>query len=153
MKPTILLIHGALHDANVWDLVVPKFEALDYPVSTVQLPTSNPTSKTLAIFDDVAAIQKIMLPLLDQGKEVVVIVHSYGSVPGLMSIEGNSVIERKEKSLKGGVKSVMFISSLLITEKGKSCAETHYDAANDWCEFDFEVSLLPLTRLYAYSCF
>lgn len=145
MKPTILLIHGAIHDTSIWDLVIPKFEALEYPVSAVHLPTSNPTSKDLSISDDVAAIHKLMLPLLDQGKEVVVVAHSYGSVPGLMSIEGNSVIEREEKGLTGGVKSVIFISSLLITEKGKSCAETHFDAANDWCEFDFEVSLLFLS--------
>jgi pimeloyl-ACP methyl ester carboxylesterase len=140
MKPTILLIHGALHDPSIWDLVSPKLEALKYAVTTVQLRTSNPSAPNLTPYDDVAAIHEIMFPLFNEGKEVVVIAHSYGACPGLASIEGNSIAERREKGSKGGVKSVMFISSVLISERGKSCADTHYDVGSDWADIDMEVS-------------
>ncbi len=140
MKPTILLVHGALHDQGTWSLVTPKLSAFSYPNVTISLRTSKPSVPDLTPHDDVVAIHDVMLPLLDEGKEVVIIAHSYGAVPGLMSIEDNSIIERKEKGLKGGVKSIMFISSVLISEKGKTCAETHYDVGSNWANIDVNVS-------------
>ncbi|KUJ12829.1 uncharacterized protein LY89DRAFT_538476, partial [Mollisia scopiformis] len=107
--PTILLIHGACHDPSIWSLIIPKLEPLSYHYATVQLPTSNPKSLSLTPYDDVTAIHKIMIPLLEEGKEVVVVAHSYGACPGLASIEGNSIAERKDKGMEGGVRSVMFI--------------------------------------------
>lgn len=140
MKPTILLIHGSMHDTSTWDLIIPKLEALSYPSSAIQLPTSNPSKPNLTPYDDAAAIHEVMIQLLDDGKEVVIIAHSYGAVPSLLAIEGHEIVARKEKGLEGGVKSFMAVSSVLISEKGKTCAETHYDAASDWGDLDFEVT-------------
>ncbi|KAF8854627.1 hypothetical protein BDZ45DRAFT_747324 [Acephala macrosclerotiorum] len=54
------------------------------------LPTSNPSKPNSTPYEDAAAIHKIMLPLLDEGKEVVIIAHSYGGVSSLVAIEGHT---------------------------------------------------------------
>jgi len=66
-----------------------------------------------------------MLPLLDDGKEVVVVGHSYGGLPAYLCTEGQSIAERTAAGKKGGVRSVVFLCAFAIPEKGSYLNEVN----------------------------
>lgn len=112
--PTIVLVHGAYHGPWCYSLVIPKLEALGYPVIAIDSPTTSSPSATTAPLDDVAEIHKHVLPLLDAGKEVVLAAHSYGGIPTYLSAIGQSVAERAKENKKGGVRSVVFLCAFAL---------------------------------------
>jgi pimeloyl-ACP methyl ester carboxylesterase len=81
-KPTILLIPGAWHRGSTFEPVAALLRTQGYPVKILTLlSVGGPTSTTVA--DDAAYIQR---NLISQGKEVVVVMHSYGTIPSVPTI-------------------------------------------------------------------
>jgi alpha-beta hydrolase superfamily lysophospholipase len=121
-KPVIVLVHGAWHHplhyrALIWALQEQGYTVLAPLNATVGIDDAI-AGKTHK--DDVKRIHDYLLPVLDEGREVLMVCHSYGGVPGTASIEGHSVAERAAKGLKGGIKSVLYISALLPPSRGMS---------------------------------
>ncbi|EWG53456.1 hypothetical protein FVEG_11885 [Fusarium verticillioides 7600] len=101
-KPTILLVHGAWHGSWAWKYQIPELESLGYVTQNLDLPSvSGVPGKTQ--FDDVAHVRSVLEPLLAEGKQVVVLAHSYGGPIGCGAITGLSLTERAENNLPGGV--------------------------------------------------
>ncbi|TVY82177.1 hypothetical protein LSUE1_G002460 [Lachnellula suecica] len=117
-NPTLILVHGAFHKPSTFHLLTPKLEALSYPVVAPQLACSKGTSPTVMLADDVAIIKEVMVPLMDAGKEIVLVAHSYGGTPGCAAVEGQTVAERSVRGEKGGVKAMLFISCLMVPKRG-----------------------------------
>jgi pimeloyl-ACP methyl ester carboxylesterase len=86
-KPTIVLVHGAFEDSQVWGHVTPKLEADGYRVVVVDLPgrPSNPMAPdkvSLDLYRDtvVKAINNVKGP-------VVLVGHSFGGIVGSAAAE------------------------------------------------------------------
>lgn len=139
-KPTIILVHGAWHYKECYSDVVPKLEALGFPVVTLDNPSAgDPLAPGLTWQDDMKAIHKIMLPLLDEGKEIFIATHSYGGIPGCASIEGNSIVERAEEGKKGGVKGIIFMSAFAVPARGMTLKQLFGGAYPPWVEVKVSV--------------
>lgn len=113
-KPTIVLVAGNWHYGSVYNPVASILRAQGYPVETVTLlSTGGPTSTTVA--DDAAHIQNTVLKnLIAQGKEVVLVLHSYAGVPGGDSTRG---LVRRDLALqdkKGGVIALVYLAAFLL---------------------------------------
>ena len=65
------------------------------------------------MFEDAALIAKEVEILADQGKDVIVIGHSYGGVPVTQSPKGLSKKERKAQGKSGGIVRLAYITSLV----------------------------------------
>lgn len=72
------------------------------------------------VLDDVKVITKELEAVFDEGHEVVIFGHSYGTLPAVASIEGNSVDDRKAKGLKGGIKSYVNLAGFACPARGKN---------------------------------
>ncbi|KAF5543871.1 hypothetical protein FNAPI_9550 [Fusarium napiforme] len=90
-KPTILLVHGAWHGSWAWKYQIPELESLGYPTQNLDLPS-------------VSA----------QGKQVVVLAHSYGGPIGCSAITGLSITERAENNLPGGVLGLIILCGYIF---------------------------------------
>ncbi|KAL9071895.1 MAG: hypothetical protein Q9157_005301 [Trypethelium eluteriae] len=119
-KPTILLIHGAWHDVSCWDRVRAQLSALSYPTATVALvsPGSKPAVKSH--LEDVAVVRKELEHLIEKnGKDVVLVMHSYGGLAGAGAVEGLEKVRRNAAGEQGGVVAAVFIAAFLV-DKGQS---------------------------------
>jgi hypothetical protein len=56
---------------------------------------------------------RVIMPYLDQGQDVVLIMHSYSGVPGSASALGLSKTERAAQGKKGGVIGQIFYAAML----------------------------------------
>ncbi|RFU76306.1 alpha beta-hydrolase [Trichoderma arundinaceum] len=86
-RTSFVLVPGAWHRAETWDKITSIFEAKGYTCISVTLPstTGDPTA---GLGNDVSAIQKAIQSQTSQGRDVVLIVHSYGGLVGSSSIRG-----------------------------------------------------------------
>jgi vacuolar-type H+-ATPase subunit F/Vma7 len=113
-KPTILLIPGAWHQANTFEAVATILRAKGYPVQTMTLlSVGGLTSATVA--DDAEDIrQKYLRKLVTEGKEVIVVMHSYSGIPGTESIKGFAQKDLAAQGKKGGVVGLVYITAFLV---------------------------------------
>ncbi|KAJ5598626.1 hypothetical protein N7537_008710 [Penicillium hordei] len=148
-KPTILLIPGAWHRGSTFEPVAALLRTQGYPVETLTLlSVGGPTSTTVA--DDAAHIQKRYLDdLISQGKEVVVVMHSYGGIPGTESVKGRTRRDIAAQGRKGGVIALVYMAAFLISA-GQSLDSSIPDGAASIMTFEGEKSYCidPIPKFY-----
>lgn len=116
-KPVILLVHGAFHQPHHYEPVLGALRDKGFTVVAPILPTTG-IVPDFDFEDDVEAINKLLVPLLDAGKEVVIVAHCFGTLPASHCVEGESVAERKECGMAGGIKAYINVCGLSYAERG-----------------------------------
>ena len=113
--PTIVFIPGVLHQGSCFKPLIKHLEP-DYQCVSESLPSCFdsivPPKVTLA--DDVKYIRDNEIkPLVDAGKDVVVVMHSYGGLPGSAAVEGLDPDSVKARGGSGGVIGLVFIVAVV----------------------------------------
>ena len=74
---TVVLVHGAWHDASTWDRVTPLLDAAEVSWQALDLPCVHPLPMLPQLADDVAAVTALIDDVVGP---VVLVGHSYGGV-------------------------------------------------------------------------
>jgi hypothetical protein len=69
-----------------------------------------------------------------QGREVVLIAHSYGGIPATAATQGQGVQERQAAGLNGGFHSIIFLAAFAIPVRGWDLITTFGGAYPPWLE-------------------
>lgn len=124
-KPSILVIPGSFALPEFYDAVVDPVKAKGYDIRALHLPTvglgpGKPREGTPpTMYDDAAFIAKEVEKLADEGKDVILIAHSYGGIPVTESVKGLSKEERAKAGKKGGVVRIAYMTCL-VPEVGQN---------------------------------
>ena len=143
--PTIVLVQGSFQIPQVYTQLVQGLVARGYPTIHPQLPTCSNTDGAnfpqLSLVDDALAIRtELTRQIEDEGKTVVVIMHSYGGLVGSEAItEELGYAKRRAQSLPGGVIHLFFYSAFLLDE-GQSILSAFGESPNN----DVRVSSLSI---------
>ncbi|KAL8644577.1 MAG: hypothetical protein Q9210_007185 [Variospora velana] len=116
-SPHILLIPGFWAGTSVYDAVLTSLHEHGYSAQTVPLAstgTSSPGNPSMQ--DDVASIRSVIAPLVEEGREVLLVLHSAGAFLGSMAIEGLSRKERMAAGQGGGVVKIVFLAGAVWDE-------------------------------------
>lgn len=117
-KPTILLVPGAWHTPAHYQPFLQRLQNAGYPTTSKQLPSvgaTEPNKQTIAA--DTAFIrEELLLPEIEQGKDVVLIMHSYGGCPGAAAAKGFSKAERTTAGKTGGIVGLVFMCAFVADE-------------------------------------
>ena len=118
-KPTLVFIPGLWEGPTVFSDVIHILQTQhNYP--TLVLPlistgTNGPTAKTYT--DDVASIRSAVQDLVDnQGKELLLMMHSAGAFTGSDAIKDLGLPFRTSHGLAGGVRKLVYLSGALLPE-------------------------------------
>ncbi|PGH01545.1 hypothetical protein AJ79_07893 [Helicocarpus griseus UAMH5409] len=87
-KPTLLLIHGAWQSPSVWTFVTPLLENAGYSVYPILLSSPGMVPAAPDFSCDVDAVRSGVEAVLDSGKDVVLVMHSYAGVAGCEALKG-----------------------------------------------------------------
>jgi pimeloyl-ACP methyl ester carboxylesterase len=117
-KPTTLFIHGAWHNPNHFKPVVRLFESAGYPAICPCLPTFGASPPNMKMYEDAKCIRDELEKLVKQeGKEVVVVMHSYGGLVGTEAVhESLGKRVREADGLAGGVIGMVYMCAFLLPE-------------------------------------
>lgn len=154
-KPDYAVFAGAFHVKEHLRLTIPKLQAAGYRTHTDTLSSVNNAAKSVP--DDVEQIRRILIPLFDQGKEVVMMIHSYAGIPGSAAMKGLSKTERRAQGKRGGLIGVVYLCAFVAPE-GKSLKDMIGGEFTPWqkpdvsqfhVEFSFDASLRDFPTLTA----
>lgn len=122
-KPTVVFIPGFWHTSEGFTPLAKILEKENYPTVLVNLPSAGAHPGHPDFSQDVAAIRKVITELSDEDKEVMVVMHSGGSVSGSEASRDLGKKERQAEGKKGGIVRVVYIG-ILLPKAGKNMFET-----------------------------
>ena len=114
-KPSIVIIPGSFSFASSYYELVDEIQQLGCEAFVNNLPsaTRNPPEQPASLHDDAVFFRSIINDLADQGKNVIVLGHSYGGVVAIESVEGLGAVDRKARGLGGGVVRLVFLAAVV----------------------------------------
>lgn len=118
-KPEIVIVPGAFVFASNYFILRDTLRALQYPTEVLDLPSIGSCPPVKGLDDDATALRGILSRKVEQGKEVVVVAHSYGGVVAANSVEEFMLTRRREVGKKGGVILLVFLTAFALP-KGRS---------------------------------
>ncbi|KAF2734592.1 alpha/beta-hydrolase [Polyplosphaeria fusca] len=117
-KPTILIVPGSFCEPTFYTPLISALNNKGIPTKGLWLKsaTKKPGLPTMA--DDAASIAADIEKEVDQGKDVVLVAHSYGGVPASQAVEGLVKSKREKEGKKGGVVRLAYVTALVPSEGG-----------------------------------
>ncbi|KAK2755935.1 hypothetical protein FQN54_005731 [Arachnomyces sp. PD_36] len=121
-KPSICIIHGAWHHPAYYQPLVDALQNRGHETICPRLPScTEGFSYENSLAEDVACIRRNVTELIDAGKEVVAIMHSYGGVVGTEALFELGLEHRESIGKVGGVKRMVYMTAF-IPQVGQSLA-------------------------------
>ncbi|MCJ1384566.1 hypothetical protein MMC17_007683 [Xylographa soralifera] len=117
-KPSILLVPDSFTLPELYDPIVNAVAAKGYEIQALHLPsvglkTGPREGPPPSMYEDAALIAKEVEKLADEGKDVLLIAHSYGGIPATESTKGLGAEERQKDGKKGGIVALAYITALV----------------------------------------
>ena len=142
-KPTILWVHGLWHTPNHFKPAVAVFHQAGYESVCPRLPSVG-NLPPVGLKDDAQCIRDELTRLIDQeGKDVLVIAHSYG---GMVSNEGIDAsfakATRAREGKQGGVVRIVFLAAFLVP-KGATLSTPMGDVIPPYIPIDVRTCIFP----------
>lgn len=119
-KPTIVIVPGAWQLISVFVPFADLLKTKGFDTEIVDMPSVGGTQLPLTgLAEDIAAVRAVVQPLVEAGREVVLLTHSAGGVSGGGAVKGLDVRARREAGLPGGVVRVIYMAAFMVP-KGSS---------------------------------
>ena len=115
MQPTLVLIPGLWHGpecfATLRSQLGPRYDTVTEKMPSVGAPDPS----KVGLQDDIDHIRnKLLLPLLEQNRDIVLVMHSYAGIPGAAAVEG---LDRASRGPgKSAVLGLVYLSANVIPE-------------------------------------
>lgn len=127
-KPTIVLVTDAWFPTTAYADFLSYLRERGFPVEAVNHPslaaslpsqanegTGSPPNDASTEIDALSLRQHLIQPLIErEGRDIVLLMHGYGTKPGLSAACGLSKVQRWQQDLAGGVIGMIAISPLVL---------------------------------------
>ena len=107
-KPVFVFVPGAWHAPDVFSPVMEQLDAAGYNSVGVTLPSVGAEAPLKDFEPDVEAVRTALSKVLDSGDDVVLVMHSYGSIPACEATKGMSG--------KGKIRRLVFCCAFVLPE-------------------------------------
>ncbi|KAL8827043.1 MAG: hypothetical protein Q9191_003427 [Dirinaria sp. TL-2023a] len=151
-SPTIVLVPGAFHVDSAMDILGAQLAQAGYNTRTFGLLTVN--RPRLTVNDDAAALRLALLhPLIEeQGKDIVLYLHSYAGFPGSVATAGLSKAERLAAGKPGGILGLIY-QSAFVPKQGDTLLKMIGGSYAPWQDPNTQTGLItvidPKNTFYA----
>lgn len=116
-KPVIVVVPGAWSAPAAYRKLVEELEAASFSVKVPELPTNNGARPPNSSYEsDVAVVREVVRPLVEDGKMVFMLMHSYGGAVGTEAVQGLALKDRQALNLPGGVVHLFYLSAYLLSK-------------------------------------
>ncbi|KAJ5540307.1 alpha/beta-hydrolase [Penicillium frequentans] len=118
-NPIFVFVPGAWHTPDTFDIVRDVLAKRGYESEAVPNVSVGATDTSFGLLADVAHTKSVIQTLADQGRQIVVVNHSYGGLVGAGAVEGLGLKQRVQAGLSGGVIQVVWMAAF-VAPKGMS---------------------------------
>lgn len=147
MDPAIVIVHGAWHTPQHYQQVVSHL--IDHGFKDVHCPRlpsafdKLPLPPTANLKHDTLEIKQKIQGLVNQDKNVIVLMHSYGGVVGGNALEDLLAPQRQTKGLKGGVIHIIYMSAF-VQPAGSRLVDPFNGQMPPWMDEDIENDIVHM---------
>ncbi|KAF7345345.1 Alpha/beta-hydrolase [Mycena sanguinolenta] len=123
-KPTIIVIPGSFSPLTPYLPIISGLQAHGYPVHGVELVTVGRREGVLppGMYDDAAKVAALATQLADEGKDVVLVPHSYGGLVACEAAKGLAKNIREREGKAGGIVRIVFVTAV-VPREGQALAD------------------------------
>ena len=114
-KPAFVCVHGSWHNPAFFDKVKSILLRHEYSCVCPSLPSVGGNPPTYDFAPDVNVIRSSVEAIVKE-RDVIVVMHSYGGIPGGTALNGLDKKSCQEKGLKGGVVRLVYVNSFIVPE-------------------------------------
>ena len=141
-KPTFVFVPGNFLPPSYYVGTAKVLESHGFQTRLVTLPSTGSTSPLTSNQPDILAVRKVLEELSDSEKEIIIVAHSYGSIPTCEAVKGFATQERLNLAKSGGVARLVLIAAWLLQE-GESPPDIiqRYKMEAPWARFEVTYSL------------
>lgn len=140
-EPVVLIVSGGWHTPRSYAKLANALESVGFEVHVPPLPSiSDERPPTADLESDTALLHSYAEDLISHGREILVLMHSYGGQVGTNALYGLSVSSRSREGISGGVSHLIYMTATAVAE-GKSMVDTVRDFGHE--------KLLPLAFDFA----
>jgi hypothetical protein len=138
---TVVICPGAWPLRSFFEPLLQAFNAIGYPAEC-KVPLGYPdfgTDSPAQINPDSAYLrEQVLTPLLEEGRDVALLMHSYGGVYAPAALEGLSKKEREDQGLKGGIVGLIFVAAFVARKGASAASAMGIDPNNppEWLDVD-----------------
>ncbi|KIW95182.1 uncharacterized protein Z519_03766 [Cladophialophora bantiana CBS 173.52] len=115
----IVIVPGSFSPASFYTNVVDALHAHGYEAIVQTLPSSSRSplndERPATMEEDADLFRQIVQDLADQGKDVVIVTHSYGGIPGTECSRELSKAKRRAIGKEGGISRFVYVTSVVPT--------------------------------------
>ncbi|KAI1436604.1 Alpha/Beta hydrolase protein [Xylaria sp. CBS 124048] len=123
--PTVVLTPGAFITPKAFEKVVEHLDGI--PTHPGGYPSCNAADpSTASLMNDIAAYRSTILSLLDQGKNVVILAHSYGGAVAGAAVKDLDKVTRRVQGHASAVVGLLYVTGNISLE-----GETLFEARGD----------------------
>ncbi|KAL2212974.1 alpha/beta-hydrolase [Sarocladium strictum] len=146
LLPTIVAVPGAWHTIESFDTVKKIFTDRNYEFVSQNAPSLG--DPNASVTGDAASLRmNLLVPLIDAGKDVVVMMHSYGGTYGSQAVQGLSKRKRQQADKEGGIVALVYVSAVTPVV-GKSTLDmmgTDTQHLPSWVDYDESTEFIQFT--------
>ncbi|KAL5339334.1 alpha/beta-hydrolase [Aspergillus crustosus] len=140
-KPTLVFAPGSWYPTSTFNSLTTLLESQGYRTHTVAFPSITQATTVKDLSNDIAAVRSLIEPEIKQGKDVVVIAHSWAGLPVNSALEG---LIKTSETHGAGVIKLLFISAFL-PEIGQSLVSTKGGEAEWYVKDPTNTTIIPST--------
>ncbi|KAJ5772748.1 hypothetical protein N7457_007644 [Penicillium paradoxum] len=118
-KPIFVFVPGAWHTADTFDVLRDLMHKRGFATKAIATPSVGASPPNKGLHADIEYTKAILQEMVDAGRQIVVVNHSYGGLVGAGAVEGLGYAQRSRAGLPGGVLMVVWMAAF-ATPKGQS---------------------------------
>jgi pimeloyl-ACP methyl ester carboxylesterase len=112
MRPTIVIVHGYAHTPLTFTKFINLLQSCGYETNAPFLPSCTGMRPPNNSFkDDTQLVRRLLQILVDQGKTIIMVLHSYGGIVGCEALQGLDINTRRKQGKSGGIAHLIGIAA------------------------------------------
>ncbi|KAF9879221.1 hypothetical protein CkaCkLH20_03454 [Colletotrichum karsti] len=112
-KPVIVLTPGAWHSPECFKVIREELHRRGWETRATTNVSVGSEPPTKGMYDDAASARAVIEELADQGRQVVLVAHSYGGVVGAEAVKGLGYKQRAAEGNTGGVIVMLYVAAFV----------------------------------------
>ena len=141
-KPTFVLVPGNFLPSAYYASTAKLLESHGFRTRLVTIPSTGSKLPLTSNEPDILAVRQVLEDLSETGRDIIVVAHSYGSIPTCEGAQGFGRQERLKLGKAGGVTRIVFVAAWLLQEgESPPIVIERYNMEAPWARFEVGHSL------------
>lgn len=137
-KPAFVFVGGVSHTPAFFENIISELAKSGHEAAAVRYPTLGYDAVNRGYQNEVKAIQDTVTDFVEnQGKDVILVCHSYGGWPGSRAVKNWDKASREANGRKHGIVELVFIAAFLLPDNTETKL---YSTLPDWITNEVKLS-------------